>query len=157
MIFSKLSFRSVSLAVVGILLVALPAMAAIDGYITMKGKRSHVIDVRQAIVSPRDAQSGQASGRRQHQPITIVKEVDAASPLYKEAYEKHEALGTVVIEFTPREKSPEKVTLTDAVITEIKFVPRHGAEGEEEEITLTYRQIEWTLKGGRTSTDDWTQ
>ncbi len=157
MIFSKLSFRSVSLAVLGILLVALPAMAALDGYITVKGKRSRVIEVRQAIVSPRDTQTGVASGRRQHQPITIVKDVDAASPLYKEAFEKHEALGVVVIEFTKREQSPEKLTLTDAIITGIQLVPRRGPEGAKEEITFTYRQIEWTLARGKTSTDDWTQ
>jgi Type VI secretion system effector, Hcp len=32
------------------------------------------------IKSPRDIATGQASGKRQHQPITIRKEVDAASP-----------------------------------------------------------------------------
>ena len=33
--------------------------------------------------SPRDAASGQASGKRQHQPVTVRKEVDAASPKLK--------------------------------------------------------------------------
>ena len=33
-----------------------------------------------SVQSPRDAASGQASGKRQHQPVTIRKEVDAASP-----------------------------------------------------------------------------
>jgi hypothetical protein len=32
------------------------------------------------IKSPRDIATGQATGKRQHQPITIRKEVDAASP-----------------------------------------------------------------------------
>ena len=31
--------------------------------------------------APRDAASGQASGKRQHQPITITKETDKATPL----------------------------------------------------------------------------
>ncbi len=33
-----------------------------------------------SIQSPRDTASGQASGKRQHKPVTIRKEVDAASP-----------------------------------------------------------------------------
>lgn len=32
------------------------------------------------VAQPRDAATGQASGKRQHQPLTIKKEVDAASP-----------------------------------------------------------------------------
>jgi type VI protein secretion system component Hcp len=32
------------------------------------------------VVSPRDAASGQATGKRQHKPMTITKEMDAASP-----------------------------------------------------------------------------
>ena len=33
------------------------------------------------IVSPRDAASGQASGKRQHKPVKIVKEWDANTPM----------------------------------------------------------------------------
>jgi hypothetical protein len=33
--------------------------------------------------SPRDAASGQASGKRQHEPVTVHKEVDAATPKLK--------------------------------------------------------------------------
>jgi hypothetical protein len=33
--------------------------------------------------SPRDAASGQPTGKRQHQPVTVRKEVDAASPKLK--------------------------------------------------------------------------
>ena len=35
------------------------------------------------IQSPRDVASGQASGKRQHQPVTVRKEVDAPSPKSK--------------------------------------------------------------------------
>jgi len=35
------------------------------------------------VQSPRDVASGQASGKRQHQPVTIRKEVDAPSPKSK--------------------------------------------------------------------------
>ena len=43
------------------------------------GKMAHD-DWQQTTAKPRDAASGQATGRRQHQPITITKEVDKASP-----------------------------------------------------------------------------
>jgi hypothetical protein len=33
--------------------------------------------------SPKDAASGQATGKRQHEPVTVKKEVDAASPKLK--------------------------------------------------------------------------
>ncbi|MDQ8186872.1 type VI secretion system tube protein Hcp [Pelagicoccus sp. SDUM812002] len=35
------------------------------------------------LVSPRDAASGLATGKRQHKPITIVKQVDKSSPLFQ--------------------------------------------------------------------------
>ena len=37
-------------------------------------------DVKGGIVSPRDAASGQATGKRHHADIVIVKEVDVSSP-----------------------------------------------------------------------------
>jgi hypothetical protein len=36
-----------------------------------------------SVQSPRDVASGQASGKRQHQPVTVRKEVDAPSPKSK--------------------------------------------------------------------------
>jgi len=43
----------------------------------------HAEDVKggHEIVSPRDAASGQATGKRSHSPITITKEIDKSSPL----------------------------------------------------------------------------
>jgi hypothetical protein len=37
-----------------------------------------------SIVSPRDASSGQATGKRMHKPLKIVKEWEAATPLLRE-------------------------------------------------------------------------
>lgn len=42
-----------------------------------------VTAVTSEVVAPRDAATGQASGKRQHKPIKIVKEWDAASPQLK--------------------------------------------------------------------------
>src|SRR5579863_566512 len=105
--FSKTSVRSVLLASASILLLALPAMAALDGFIFVQGAKqgafrgsskrsgrdgSRVIEVNSSIEAPRDPHTGLASGKRQHKPIVIVKEVDAASPQYFQALRSHEEL-----------------------------------------------------------------
>ena len=140
----------------GIALVALPAMAALDGYIIVKGRRSHVTEVKMEIESPRDPHSRQASEkRREHKPITIVKEVDAASPLYRDVLKNHERLGEVVIEFARHEgQSPEKIRLNEAMVTEIRSVPRRDGKGGPEEITFTYQTIEVSFPGGKKQ-DHW--
>lgn len=174
--FSKTSVRSVLLASACILLLVLPAMAALDGFIFVQGARqgafkgslkrngreaSRVIEVNSSIEAPRDPHTGLASGKRQHKPIVIVKEVDAASPQYFRALTNHEELSEVVIEFNLRGKSPEKLTLKNAMITGIQKRPNRAGKNqghETEEITFTYREIEWTWTGGKkTFSDDWKQ
>jgi type VI secretion system Hcp family effector len=46
----------------------------------------------------RDAASGLPSGKRQHKPITIVREVDAASPLLWSALVSNEGFKTITVE-----------------------------------------------------------
>ena len=43
-------------------------------------EKSAVLDSSTKVQSPRDVATGQASGKRQHQPVTIKKETDASSP-----------------------------------------------------------------------------
>ena len=43
-------------------------------------EKDAVMNSGTTVQGPRDAATGQASGKRQHQPLTIRKEVDAASP-----------------------------------------------------------------------------
>jgi type VI secretion system secreted protein Hcp len=49
-----------------------------------------------AAMSPRDAASGQASGKRQHSPIVVTKMVGAASPQIFQALTTNEVLKSVV-------------------------------------------------------------
>ena len=55
----------------------------IKGSVTQKGREGKisVIAANHDIASPHDAASGQATGRRVHQPFVITKEVDKSSPL----------------------------------------------------------------------------
>jgi type VI secretion system secreted protein Hcp len=166
MFFSKPSVRSRFLAVTCVVVVAIPALAvlaAMEGTITVQGSRqgvfksAHVLEVQTSMVSPRDPQSKMETGRRQHKPIVIVKEIDADSAKYLKALTSNETLTQVVIEFEgPQGKFPRTLKLVDALITAIKRVPRAGGRGQNEEISFTYREIEWTyVNGSKSAQDSW--
>jgi type VI secretion system secreted protein Hcp len=53
----------------------------------------------QEITSPRDAASGLATGRRTHQPVTLLKVAGGSSPQFVSAISTNEILKTVLIEF----------------------------------------------------------
>lgn len=150
-----------------VLLAALPAIAQPGGVMFVTGAKQgafkggaregiRVIEVIHSVTSPRDPQSGLASrsGKRQWKPITIVKEIDAASPKLFRALQTNELL-QVEVEFNPAGKAPKTVNLSDARILKIRKA-RQGAR-EVEQIDFVYQKIEVTFRDGRKSfTDDWT-
>src|SRR5579862_2028228 len=98
----------VTCVLVGALLPAVPAFAAIDAYMVIKGEKqgpvkgegmSEKIAITSVSHDTVMASSGMASGRRQHGEITIRKEVDAASPKLMQAMNTHEGLVDVTIVF----------------------------------------------------------
>jgi type VI secretion system secreted protein Hcp len=146
--------------VVAALLPAVPAMAAFDAYMTIKGDKQGVIkgdagsENIHLVSVTHDAATGVASGRRMHGTITIVKEIDKASPLLFSASTSHENLSEVAITFpggSGDAKTAQKIVLTNAVILSVR-----KAGGNNEQITFDYSAIEVTyVKGGKTATDDW--
>jgi type VI secretion system secreted protein Hcp len=139
------------------------AMAAVNAYMTiegtpgkMKGEVSRASSperIRLISVS-RETSSGMASGKRMHKPITITKEVDASSPMLKQALAKRSGLGDVLIEFegagAGAGKAAEKIVLKNAMITGMQMV------GGSEQISLDYETIEVTyVNGNKTASDDW--
>jgi type VI secretion system secreted protein Hcp len=112
------------------------------------------------VQSPRDAATGQASGKRQHKPIVITKEIDKASPQLLQAVTTNEVLKEVVIQSVrPEPKGKEQVyqtiTLTNAVISKVKGFSGKN-KNEEEQFQFTFQKIEVTnLQGTKTATDDW--
>ncbi|HTZ04355.1 MAG TPA: type VI secretion system tube protein TssD [Gaiellaceae bacterium] len=107
-----------------------------------------VTAVSHEIVSPRDPASGLPTGKRQHKPITITKEVDASSPLFLNALVTNENLKTVVITLTTADKTVETITLTNA------SVAQYDQHGGNETIQFTYQKIEWQV-GNALAEDDW--
>ena len=66
----------------------------INGSVTQAGREDliEVIAVNHEVLTPRDAASGLPTGKRQHKPITITKDVDKSSPLLYRALAENELL-----------------------------------------------------------------
>jgi type VI secretion system secreted protein Hcp len=148
--------------VVAALLPAVPAHAAFDAYMTIKGAKQgqftgdavsgniHLVNV----VRDTPMATAMPTGRRVHSTITIWKEIDRASPKFAQALSTNETLTEVVITFTggaAGAKTAQKIVLTNATILSVR-----KAGGNNEMITLDYQNIEvtWT-DGGKTAMDDW--
>jgi type VI secretion system secreted protein Hcp len=147
--------------VVSALLSAVPAMAAIDAYMTLEGikqgpikgngmtEQIHLVSV----VRDTPMATGASVGRRRHSTITITKEIDAASPKLYTALVSNETFKSVVFTFqggSGGEKTAQKIVLTNATILSVR------KSGGNEMITFDYQTIEVTYtRGGKTAMDDW--
>jgi type VI secretion system secreted protein Hcp len=99
--------------------------------------------------------TGGGSGKRETSPITIVKDVDSASPLLLQAMVDNEVLKTVGLAFTrPSESGKEtiyqRITLTNATISSVeRYRPETGSGGRGggaslESISFNFQKIEIT-------------
>ncbi|MEK7863105.1 MAG: type VI secretion system tube protein TssD, partial [Chloroflexota bacterium] len=66
----------------------------IKGSVTQKGREGSISVqyLQSKIVSPRDAASGLATGKRQHEPLVVRKTVDRSTPLLLNALVTNENL-----------------------------------------------------------------
>lgn len=146
----------------------------IKGSITQKGREGKigVIAMSHEIVSPRDAATGLPTGKRQHKPFVITKELDKSSPLLYNALVNNENISEWELQFwTPQlsaatgvgaEKQHYTIKLINANIASIDFRmlnnknPELMRYAEYEEVAFTYQKIEWTwVDGGIMAMDDW--
>jgi type VI secretion system secreted protein Hcp len=110
-----------------------------------------VSGITHEITSPRDPASGLPTGKRQHQPITITKELDKTTPLLLNAFVDNENLTSVVIGIEENGAQVETIKLTNA------NVQHYVTHGTTEEWSFTYQKIEWEWlgDGGVSASDDW--
>ena len=128
-----------------------------------------------SIVSPRDASSGIATGRRVHGGLRITKGIDISSPKLMQALVNNEVLKSVTIEFWENsmmaasgvgsEVKYYTVKLTNASITGFNqtggtYLSEKDQRTEKllEELTLSYQKIEVTSMDGVNSVsamDEW--
>lgn len=168
----------VSLICVFCLGLALPALAAnkilmsIDGAKqgNFKGQGSdkagdqwtEIIAFDAQAQSPRDASTGQASGKRKHQAVKVTMETGALSPKIQRAMQTNEGLRSVVFEFfRPGPKGQqelyETIHLADALITNIHTSSAaNDAKGgrPREEIIIEYEKIQTSRAQGNPSAKD---
>lgn len=121
---------------------------------------SEIASFAQAVETPRDATSGQASGKRQHKPITITKEPGAATPQLLQAAASNEILKEVVIQSVRigpqgKELVYQTIKLINANVARVKKTgPKN--KNEQEQIEFTFQKIEVTdVKGSVSAKDDW--
>ncbi len=141
---------------------------------TMNRKLADRMDVTgylQELSSPRDLATGQASGKRIHQPLIVLKPAGASSPQFFSAAATNELLKKVVIEVYKTDPSGMEVlaftiTLENAGISNYKqfigpvqnqqFKPADN--GIYDEIRFTFQKITVENKIANTiATDDWTR
>jgi type VI secretion system secreted protein Hcp len=140
------------------------------GSVTQKGRegRIMVIAASHELASPRDPASGMATGKRQHKPFSITKEVDRSSPLLYSALVTNENIAEWELQFwrpaqTGAETQYFTIALTDANVVSMDLVMPNNKHPDlqrletYEEVTFSYQRIQWTwMDGGITATDDWT-
>jgi type VI secretion system secreted protein Hcp len=132
-----------------------------EGKAPRAGEWMPLISVSETATSSRDAATGQGSGKRQHEPIKVVKEIGASSPQLQRALTSSELLKEVVIEFyrpngIGTAELYETIRLTDAMITSIQnrgAVSAAKGSRPTEEISFAYEKIEITYTKGKTASD----
>jgi len=122
---------------------------------------SHTVTV------PTDPQSGQPTGQRVHQPLTITKVFDKSSPMLYKALTTGERLPTCELKWYRTSKTGTQehyftIKLEDAIITNITGRmpncqdPNQAHFTQLEDVSFSYRKIAWTHEIASTSgEDDW--
>ena len=142
----------------------------------MKGHEGdiEVIAMSHEIVSPRDAASGLASGKRQHKPFIIEIEANRIFPMLQQALCRNDTVKTAKFSFYQNRKADlvgsasalevncYDIDLVNATICSTELVMLNNKNPDlmkyefKTRVAFTYQKITWTWKeGGITSEDDW--
>lgn len=126
---------------------------------------AELLTLNDGLVSPRDAASGLPTGKRQHKPVTVTKEIDKSTPLLMNVLSQNENLPEVIFRFYAQDATGVVVnyytiTLINSAIASIRHVvyedPDTGGFKTVEQISFTFQKIIWTWEdGGITAEDDW--
>lgn len=143
---------------------------AFKGNVKIVGREGQIaiLAVSHDIISPRDVASSLPTGKRQHKPFIITKELDNTTPLFYTTLAINDQITDFVLTFYTIRSSDGKevavytVTLKNANISSIHFEKPNVKFSEVashptmEVIAITYQKIEWVyLDGGIRAQDDW--
>jgi type VI secretion system secreted protein Hcp len=145
----------------------------IKGSCIQKGKEGliEVIAFEHEIISPRDVATGQATGKRQHQPLVVTKELDKSTTALIQALIQNETLPSFELKFfTPNkpvtaggqgaEFNHFTIKLKNASVARIRTImpnnknPELSKYAEYEEISFVYNEIEWVWTDGALTVND---
>lgn len=119
----------------------------IKGEATDDGHKEWIIiqSFGQGIDQERDAASGLPTGKRQHKPLTITKEVDKSSPLLMQSLTTGTPIRAARIEFvrTGEQDRYYRVFLKNLIVTSYESVENPG-QAQTETFSLNYEEIKWT-------------
>lgn len=122
----------------------------------------------QSVKTAREAGTGMMTGRRQYDPLKIVKRVDRASPLIMKALTNNETIdgvfkffrpnptgdGTTEQFFTVEIKKGNVASVKDLVTNTLD--PNLVNNPPLEEVSFVFQDIKWTfMNGGVTHEDSW--
>ena len=149
----------------------------IKGFCKQKGRENliPVLATSHSVISPRDSQTGQPQGKRQHKPIVLTTEVDPSTALLFQALCQGEDLPEVKLTYYStvhglkdsghgqgKENIYYTIDLEHAQISSLDFRQPHvkitdaSRLAEYVEIALVYQKITWTWKAdGKSGSDDW--
>ncbi|WP_404386477.1 type VI secretion system tube protein Hcp [Knoellia locipacati] len=107
----------------------------------------------------RDATTGQATGKRRHSPIVVVKDVDRASPSLAWAWAFHDVLTTWRLDVFGtdqfgRRRATYSIELKRAAVVEITVTTPESAPALREAVAFGYEGITWTWHEGKTTAQD---
>lgn len=99
-------------------------------------------DAASSMAGAREAAPETAGGRRMHMPLTIVKEVDKASPKLMEACTKGTHLGDIEVWSRDGGRGTLRYTLQDAIISSYAISgPSESSSRPIESVSFAYAQI----------------
>lgn len=141
----------------------------VQGEVVQKGREGlhKLLAYSHEITSPRDPASGQATGKRQHEPFRVVKYVNRASPTLLTMMANNELLKSVTIDIwdanrTGAEQKLITYTLKNAQIVSLRpWMPNKSdasaaSYGPAEELAFVYETIQVTWNsGGIVGEDRW--
>lgn len=141
----------------------------IKGSVTQAGREDSilVIGYSHEVESPRDAASGLPTGKRQHKPFVVIKEIDKSTPQLMSALINNENLTDVELRFWQPSRSGKElqyytIYLENANIVNIQQemlnnkYPENMRHKEREHVSFVYQKIVWTYEdGGITTEDTW--
>lgn len=122
----------------------------------------------QTVSTAREAATNMMTGRRQYQPLKIVKRVDKASPLLMKALTSNEKIDGTFKFFRPNptgDGTTEQfytVEIKEGNVASVKQLVENTLDAAAvnkpplEEVTFVFRTIKWTfMNGGVTHEDSW--